>query len=62
MSRVSFCGPLTIVESAKRLSLGGRDAVVVGGYAKVVSPDGDVLFEGDWLDANEWASAHKEDW
>jgi hypothetical protein len=61
LTRFSHVGQLILREYATLvLSEGATEAKDVQ-VAKVFAPDGAEVFSGDWLDANEWASAHKED-
>lgn len=56
----AYVGEMVVQELEVAIDLGARSVCVPSGRAKVVR-DGLILFEGDWIDCCEWASAHKED-
>ena len=60
-ARVAFIGPLTVKEEGLALDLGDGRPFYAGTVARVRRDHGEALFSGDWIDALEWASAHKED-
>jgi hypothetical protein len=59
MNAIAYVGELTVKQATREISLGVRRVRI--GCVVVLTADGALLFRGDWLDAVEWASAHKED-